>query len=87
MAERALEKLGAMLRSCVTAGISDTPFKPPGTRPGRARLRLLEHLQSQAVSQSILQPVESFTYWAKAGKFPAQAAAVLLAQGKDLPAA
>lgn len=71
----------------MTAGISDSPFKPLRTRPGRARLRLLEHLQSQAVSQSILQPVESFTYWAKARKFPARAAAVLLAQDRDLSAA
>lgn len=71
----------------MTAGISDSPFKPLRTSLGRARLRLLEHLQSQAVSQSILQPVESFTYWAKARKFPARAAAVLLAQGRDLPAA
>lgn len=32
--------------------------KPPGARVVRARLWLLEHLQSKVVFQTILQPVE-----------------------------
>lgn len=63
-------------------GISAAPFKqlgkPPGARVGRAHLRLLEHLQSKVVFQTILQPVKvSRTGTGRkqaSGKFPAQAA-------------